>query len=250
VEYEDHITLNFDEDANFFHPEELPEGEEAAPQEESIYTDDPVRVYLREMGAVPLLTREGEVNLARRMERGKLRMHKAISRSPLVQNLVLEWADQVKRGEEELDELVDIGGDIEDGTAQDTRRRNELKSQFAEVNSLQKKLLQTEEKAGQVPAVNKKLRKKWHVKILRARVEMSKGLRAIPFQNLRWRQFVKELEKAVEEINHLHIELRKVEERKTQANEARAKEVKREIRKRENVAGATLSELAERHPPG
>ena len=53
----------------------------AQPVEESIYTDDPVRVYLREMGAVPLLTREGEVDLARRMERGKLRMQKAISRS-------------------------------------------------------------------------------------------------------------------------------------------------------------------------
>ena len=53
--------------------------------EESIYTDDPVRVYLREMGAVPLLTREGEVDLARRMERGKFRMQKAISRSALVQ---------------------------------------------------------------------------------------------------------------------------------------------------------------------
>ena len=48
----------------FFHPEEAQEGEDfhgAAPVEESIYTDDPVRVYLREMGAVPLLTREGEV---------------------------------------------------------------------------------------------------------------------------------------------------------------------------------------------
>ncbi|BDC52618.1 RNA polymerase sigma factor RpoD [Bryobacterales bacterium F-183] len=249
VEYEDQnepheaIALNFDEDANFFHPEELPEGEEQAPQEESIYTDDPVRVYLREMGAVPLLTREGEVNLARRMERGKLRMHRAISRSPLVQHLVLEWADQLKRGEEELDELVDIGGDIEDGTAQDTRRRNELSKQFVEITTLQKKLTQTEDKAAQVPASNKKLRKKWHVKILRARVDLSKGIRAIPFQNLRWRQFVKELEKSVEEINHLHIELRRVEERKTQANEARAKEIKREIRKREHIAGASLSEL-------
>ncbi len=164
MEYEDQnepqeaIALNFDEDSNFFHPEELPEGEEAAPQEESIYTDDPVRVYLREMGAVPLLTREGEVNLARRMERGKLRMHRAISRSPLVQHLVLEWADQLKRGEEELDELVDIGGDIEDGTAQDTRRRNELSKQFVEVTALQKKLTLTEDKAAQVPAENKKLR--------------------------------------------------------------------------------------------
>ena len=72
------LAIPFDEEGGgFFHAEEAPEGEEFAPThqvEESIYTDDPVRVYLREMGAVPLLTREGEVNLARRMERGKLRM--------------------------------------------------------------------------------------------------------------------------------------------------------------------------------
>ena len=88
-EFEGHepLGLPFDEEANFFHPEESHEGEDFAaahPVEESIYTDDPVRVYLREMGAVPLLTREGEVNLARRMERGKLRMQKAISRSAIV----------------------------------------------------------------------------------------------------------------------------------------------------------------------
>ena len=65
--------------------------------EESIYTDDPVRVYLREMGAVPLLTREGEVDLARRMERGKLRMQKAISRSALVQHVVVDLAEQLKK---------------------------------------------------------------------------------------------------------------------------------------------------------
>ena len=45
-------------------------------------TNDPVRLYLREMGVVPLLTREGEVAIAKRIERGKIRMQKAISRSP------------------------------------------------------------------------------------------------------------------------------------------------------------------------
>ena len=90
---------------NFFHPEEVADGEEfpAAQQvEESIYTDDPVRVYLREMGAVPLLTREGEVNLARRMERGKLRMQKSISRSALVQMMLVEIRRAIKRGEVEI----------------------------------------------------------------------------------------------------------------------------------------------------
>ena len=67
------LGLAFDEEANFFHLiKEVHDGEDSAashPTEESIYMNDPIRVYLREMGAVPLLTREGEVNLARRMER-------------------------------------------------------------------------------------------------------------------------------------------------------------------------------------
>ncbi len=46
-------------------------------------TNDPVRLYLREMGVVPLLTREGEVTIAKRIERGKIRAQKAISRSPV-----------------------------------------------------------------------------------------------------------------------------------------------------------------------
>jgi RNA polymerase primary sigma factor len=59
------------------------------------------------MGAVPLLTREGEVDLARRMERGKLRMQKAISRSALVQGVVVDLADQLKKGGLELESFVD-----------------------------------------------------------------------------------------------------------------------------------------------
>src|SRR6516165_2397656 len=110
------IGLNFDEDAKFFDADAGQEGEFPAQQqvEESIYTDDPVRVYLREMGAVPLLTREGEVDLARRMERGKLRMQKAISRSALVQRVVVDMAEQLKKGAIELESVADLG-DVEEG---------------------------------------------------------------------------------------------------------------------------------------
>ena len=92
VDNPENLGLNFEEEAKFFDPEAAHEADflHPAPVEESIYTDDPVRVYLREMGAVPLLTREGEVDLARRMERGKLRMQKAISRSALVQHVVVD----------------------------------------------------------------------------------------------------------------------------------------------------------------
>ena len=52
-------------------------------------TNDPVRMYLREMGTVPLLTREGEVEIAKRIERGKLSILKAIARTPTIAKAVI-----------------------------------------------------------------------------------------------------------------------------------------------------------------
>src|SRR5437016_13518938 len=71
------------------HPED--HGADHSPKAPS--TDDPVRVYLREMGSVRLLNRQGEIVLAKRMERGRLRMRKPLSRSPLVWQTVLTLAE-------------------------------------------------------------------------------------------------------------------------------------------------------------
>src|SRR5579884_2075006 len=142
------LGINFDEEATkFFDPEA--EADFLHPQqqvEESIYTDDPVRVYLREMGAVPLLTREGEVDLARRMERGKLRMQKAVSRSALVQLAVVELAEGLRKNPDDLDTYVDIGGEIEEGTPADTKKRNDILKTFGDISSSHKKSLQLQEK--------------------------------------------------------------------------------------------------------
>ena len=61
-------------------------------------TDDPVRIYLREMGTVPLLTRQEEVDIAKRIERGQLSVLKALSRSPLVIQQILVIGEDLKRG--------------------------------------------------------------------------------------------------------------------------------------------------------
>src|SRR5262249_62266657 len=61
-------------------------------------TTDPVRLYLREMGAVPLLTRQGEIEIAKRFERGHLRVLKAISRSPIVIQEVLAIGAAIEAG--------------------------------------------------------------------------------------------------------------------------------------------------------
>ena len=67
---------------------------------------DPVRVYLREMGASPLLTREGEVDIAKRIERGKLSALKALSRSPIAIHQVLAIGEDLKRGLRSIQKTV------------------------------------------------------------------------------------------------------------------------------------------------
>src|SRR6266567_2752879 len=60
-------------------------------------TNDPVRMYLREMGTVPLLTREGEVEIAKRIERGKKAVMKVITRTPMSAQVVAGLADRLQK---------------------------------------------------------------------------------------------------------------------------------------------------------
>ncbi len=242
------LNINFDEEATkFFDPEAATEADPFHPQqpvEESIYTDDPVRVYLREMGAVPLLTREGEVNLARRMERGKLRMQKATSRSAVVQQVILELAENLSKGTVELETAVDMG-ELEEGApaAADAKRREELMQYFTEIVTLAKKQRALEEKLEAAPLANKKPRKKLMGKLARARVETSVAIRRTPFVLRKWKEFGKEIEQTVEELAHLDKELKKTEARGGPTAPARIRELKREIKKRETAAGASIPDL-------
>ena len=241
----DHLGLPFEEEPKFFDAEEAQEADDfhgAPPVEDSIYTDDPVRVYLREMGAVPLLTREGEVDLARRMERGKLRMQKAVSRSPLVQHAIAGIAEQLKKGSEELDCWADLG-DAEEGTAADERRRTQLLQLFADVAGLWKRQQQLAEKVGEIPASAKKPLRRWTSKFKRCKVENSLAIRQIPFTTLRWKEFAKSIERAVDELGALDSEQRRIEGHSGATAQSRVRELRREIRKREGLAGAPLADL-------
>ncbi len=69
-------------------------------------SNDPVRLYLREMGIVPLLNREGEVTIAKRIERGQIKTHKAISRSPIAVERLLKIGDDLIAGKASIRETV------------------------------------------------------------------------------------------------------------------------------------------------
>jgi RNA polymerase primary sigma factor len=69
-------------------------------------TNDPVRLYLREMGVVPLLTREGEVAIAKRIERGQIKTRKSIARSPIAVEELLRIGDELEAGTANIREIV------------------------------------------------------------------------------------------------------------------------------------------------
>src|ERR687883_1664307 len=95
-------------------------------------TNDPVRMYLREMGTVPLLTREGEVAIAKRIERGKLAVIKSISRTPTIAKRILVIGDQLRAGERTIRELVIFSDEeITDEVIED--RKTEVLEQIEEV---------------------------------------------------------------------------------------------------------------------
>src|SRR5690348_14251926 len=75
-------------------------------------TNDPVRMYLREMGAVPLLTREGEVEIAKRIERGQNTVLKALSRAPLVIQEILALSDEIAKDMISARDVVQISDPI------------------------------------------------------------------------------------------------------------------------------------------
>src|SRR3954469_23966202 len=75
-------------------------------------TNDPVRMYLREMGTVPLLTREGEVEIARRIERGQTTVLKSLSRAPLVIQEIISMGEEMARGTLSARDVVQVSDPI------------------------------------------------------------------------------------------------------------------------------------------
>ena len=127
-------------------------------------TDDPVRIYLREMGVVPLLTREGEVDIAKRIERGQRRVLKALSRSPIVIREVLAIGEDLKRGVRSIKEIVvfdeeEITEKVLQNRVKDTTHRiDELQKHYKRASQLAVRL-QT------IPAKKKARECLWYAEI-------------------------------------------------------------------------------------
>src|SRR6185503_5028054 len=110
-----------DEEDNQAEPEPTPDDEvdplddggprpaaAAAKKEPTDRTDDPVRMYLREMGAVELLSREGEIAIAKRIEAGRDTMIWGLCESPITFNAIIGWSNALNEGRMQLREILDL----------------------------------------------------------------------------------------------------------------------------------------------
>ncbi len=87
-------------------------------------SDDPIRMYLREMGGVELLSREGEIAIAKRIEAGKDVMINALTQSPLVAKAIFQWKDQLEKNELLIRDIIDIDSTYEDFENDEEEEKN------------------------------------------------------------------------------------------------------------------------------
>ena len=173
-------------------------------------TNDPVRMYLREMGTVPLLTREGEVAIAKRIERGKLSVIKSISRTPMVTKKVIQLGDDLKNDQRTIRELVTFSDEeLTDDKIED--RKREVLRQIDAVRKARAQVQKTEEKLDPIPKKDKKKYRRARWKMLRARVELSKRIREIEFTELVKRRMIEEIKDQVESVQRFEREILHVE---------------------------------------
>ncbi len=169
-------------------------------------TNDPVRMYLREMGTVPLLTREGEVEIARRIERGKLSVIKAISRTPTVAKNIISMGDQLRAGERTIRELVTFQEDeLTDDRVED--RAREVLRQIDAVRKARAVCQKCDEKLAGILKKDKRKYRRAQWKSLRAHVELSQFIRRIEFTELVKRRMIEEIKDSVEAVQRAQREI-------------------------------------------
>jgi len=191
-------------------------------------TNDPVRMYLREMGTVPLLTREGEVEIARRIERGKLSVIKSISRTPMVTRKVIQLGDDLKAEERTVRELVTFSDDeLTEDKLED--RKKEVLRQVDAVRKARALVQKAEEKLVEIPKKDKRKYRKYRGKMLRCRVELSRRIRDIEFTELVKRRLIEEIKDQVESVQRVQREIDAIERQLNPKN--KRQKVKEEDRK-------------------
>ncbi len=203
-------------------------------------TNDPVRMYLREMGTVPLLTREGEVEIAKRIERGQMRVLKAISRSPIVIREIAALGEDLKRGVRNVKEVVIF--DEEELTEDVVQAR--VKATVARIDALvkhQKKIAQIDEKLA-TPSVKAKVKESRRLRwaIARERVYISRIVRELKYTALERKRLLDKVNKTVDTMRTLERQIRSLDQK---FEASKSEELKKEYRRQQKNCRTDLEKI-------
>ncbi len=214
-------------------------------------TNDPVRMYLREMGTVPLLTREGEVEIAKRIERGKLAVIKSITRTPTVAEKTIAMGDALKAGQRSIRELV-VFNDEEITDDRLAERTREVLRQIEAVRKARAAYGRLQEKLDATAKKDKRKYRRARWKAMRARIAVSRCIREIEFTEPVKRRLIDDIKEAVERMSRVQREadtLRrqldararrpKLKEDERRALASRMKELRGEVRRQAELLGET-----------
>jgi RNA polymerase primary sigma factor len=206
-------------------------------------TNDPVRMYLREMGTVPLLTREGEVEIAKRIERGQLRVLKAISRSPIVIREIVALGEDLKRGVRNVKEVVIF--DEEELTEDVVQTR--VKATVARIEALvkhQRKIAAFEEKqvattaAATKAKVKEARRLRWM--IAREKVFISRIVRELKYTAMERKRLLDKVNKTVDTMRTLERQIRSLDQK---FDASKSEELKKEYRRQQKNCKVDLEKI-------
>jgi RNA polymerase primary sigma factor len=203
--------------------------------------NDPVRLYLREMAIVPLLTREGEVEIARRIERGRNRAIKAISRLPICIDELIQAGERLRRGELHIRELVTFGEQEIVTEDRDEEYLNATLDALAEVKKDFDRALRLYDVYFNEPKKSLRLTK-LRRKLARARVQLSRRVRALDMFQQQQHSIIQLIANAVNQAREAKAAIerarRAIEKKKWNEDE-------RELRKRLRDAERHLDRLQE-----
>ncbi|HLQ51134.1 MAG TPA: RNA polymerase sigma factor RpoD [Terriglobales bacterium] len=203
-------------------------------------TNDPVRMYLREMGTVPLLTREGEVEIAKRIERGQNRVLKAISRSPIVINEIIALGEDLRKGVRSIKEIVPF--DEEEVTDEIVAKR--LKDTLNRIDNLAKHYKRAQQLTERLVAIPEKKKQREYRRcrwsLGREIVEISRAIRGIRFLNPERKRLIDRVNKTVDAMRQFDRQIQSLEKK---AEATRSEELKKEYRKNQRQYKADLEKL-------
>jgi RNA polymerase primary sigma factor len=206
--------------------------------------NDPVRMYLREMGTVPLLTREGEVEIARRIERGQRTVLKSLSRAPLVIQEIIAMGDEMARDIISARDVIQIADPILTDELVEEKRQ-EFAQSIEEISRHYRKVLQCRQKLQAIPrAMKPKQYRRQLWELGRLIIRTSRLMRAVKFQSPVVRHLIDRLRTSVEELKPLEREVTRIQKALETWVGGRTEGIK-ELRKEQRAQGQKLQQLEE-----